>query len=367
MVKKSAWILIAAAATAIADPSPVAAQSSCQVIYQTATRNRSSDYNQQSMMLSIYDEYCAADGSLREKKIDTSADLVIKQIPVKFTGNYADTRQAFSNFCKKHNEERRSGSLTISERDSVVTDALRLFNECEQVRNSNVNIQITPSDDSIQFNFKLTANDKLSIMGFQASANISCILNESPTDDKQQPEKGLKLTTDFVKKVTTNFAVLCTRAAIKSDKPDGELRYAASSISIVTDKGTIGASLPVTQVFDYVTAKEVDTRFRALQDELAKARQSQAADVLTSLELSVQPQEIDEAKPRVRAECREGYTLIAPICTIQGGRGASSSYMNTYVKIDPTGKQYVECEGGPRFGGSVLNAQALCARPKPKR
>jgi hypothetical protein len=86
--------------------------------------------------------------------------------------------------------------------------------------------------------------------------------------------------------------------------------------------------------------------------------------VLERLDLDIQNASVKDGEP---FGCKDGYTLIAPLCEFDPKPNASSSGSVMEVQfVEKDGKRMATCKAGWVFGpGGSATKRALCARPKP--
>lgn len=128
-LRKSAITLACAAATTVAHSQQI---SQCTGL--AATLKEYNISNQSSAFLnSTFDQYCEQSGEAKSSSGGVGLDVVIKAIPIKFTGNYGTTAEGFKNFCKAYASVINQVDRKYSYDERVASRALDTIDSCVRI------------------------------------------------------------------------------------------------------------------------------------------------------------------------------------------------------------------------------------------
>lgn len=151
------WRSIGSALAMIGAVSAFKEATACDAVYENATRNIMFDESSFSSLHAIYDRHCSLEGHLRNSSQSAGLDVVVRAIPVKFTGSASSSSQAMSNFCRDYRATRFSSSYQKIVSSAVVVEALDRYNECRRIKSNGVLITHTFVDPgAINFNIELS-------------------------------------------------------------------------------------------------------------------------------------------------------------------------------------------------------------------
>lgn len=273
------WTSMVAAALSIVGSNVAIAN--CEAVYQSATRDLVIDKDDRSSLHTIFDQYCDTRGNTRSRSAGVGIEAVIKSIPVSFTGNYSDAETGMSNFCRNYQEVRFSTESRHITRNTVVTDALRYYNECQIITSRGVTItHIEAGEGDIIFNFNFRDREtRFQIQGVSAGPNVSCG-STSIFRDGNWRTVNRQTRSDIV----NNSSLSCTRTPIRQAE---NTIYPVSWIGIATNLGSYTVKLQPNTIIGGQSAAALHDQVTALSQasdraNTAIARQQAEIGALTA-------------------------------------------------------------------------------------
>lgn len=234
------------------------AADNCRRVYENAVRNVSVDTDDSTSLISIFDEHCENNGSVRSSTTEVKADVVIKKVPVKFWGSHQGSRERFQNFCKTYQAERFSQENQSRYRNEVVTRALELFNQCEALSIQGVQIAHYENVSDVVVDFSMRRGIDFEIQGV-STVNAQCGV---VTGDA--PRRVLNKETSFKPPANTNFGMICTRTE-RQDRD--KIVYDPATVTIASNFGPYTISLWKEEVWGPPLASVHAREFSKITDE----------------------------------------------------------------------------------------------------
>jgi hypothetical protein len=236
------------------------AEADCDAVYQTATRDLVIDNEDRSTLFTLYDNYCDSKGSTSKTSAGIGLDVVIKAIPISFTGNYGNSSEAVSNFCRNYQRVRYSNDNRQITRNTVVVEALKNYNDCKKIISQGVNIShavVGLGDVIISFE-KKDAVTQFEVQSVSLGPNITCSSTSLFLDSKWH---AVDEKTHAV--VKGNASIACKRAAIGTT----EKVYPKSWIGVSTNVGAYSISLLPDSIIGGETASNLGAEIGSLKSK----------------------------------------------------------------------------------------------------
>jgi hypothetical protein len=197
-------------------------------------------------------------------------EAVLKQIPVKFTGKYDNTQQAFENFCRNYTSiVVQKNSFSLYE-ERIVRRAYDSFDNCVKLVSQGVSItHEIVSGTALNFFLAPAAQKPISISGVVTSANVTCSGNV-PTD-KGLSFQPLKPDSSF-KVADIPFSFVCTRTG-SADNNTHTTTFEEGSVQVLTNWGNYTAVWPQDRVLAQASAQAIATEFDNLRQTISAVDQ----------------------------------------------------------------------------------------------
>jgi len=213
-----------------------AADADCDAVYLTGTRDLVIDNEDRSSLYTIYDNYCDSKGNVNKTTAGIGIDAVVKAIPISFTGNYGNSSEAISNFCRNYQNVRYASDNRQITKNTVVVEALKNYNECKKIVSSGVNIShaiVGLGGVIISFE-KKDAVTQFEVQGVSLGPAITCGSTSLSSDNRWHSVDERTRAT-----VKGNASIVCKRT------PQGEPEriYPMSWIGVSTNVGAYTISL----------------------------------------------------------------------------------------------------------------------------
>lgn len=245
----------------------------CSAVYQTATRNLNINENSYSSLNTVFDAYCSASGEKKSKNKTIGVDAIISQIPIKFSGTSGSAEERFNNFCSTYKDVRFTTSASSSYSNQVVVDALRAFNQCEEILRRNINIiYASPNDLSSVFSFQFGTNTSYELQGVTTDKGLSCSVVD---EDK----KSIPANKDSYLTFKRNFTVSCEREG--SPKASGGTYYPRTGVVFGSNHGPYSMMFPAQEIEDVEFATALEQRMKAIENHVSAIKESTDQSIKT--------------------------------------------------------------------------------------
>lgn len=282
------WIITASMLAMTSDA--IAQANNCPVVYENATRNLNVSESSFSSMNVIFDEYCSSDASKKSKSGSVAAEAVVKKVPFKFSGSAANAEEKLSNFCRNYRDTRYSTASSSSSSDQVVVEALRAFNQCEEIARRNIFISfVSPNNISSVFSFQFGNNVSYQLQGVTTDRNIACTTLHPETNNE------ITLTPSTYFSFSRNFSVSCVRSP--EQLTSGAKYYPRTGVTFASNHGPYFISFPAEEIADGEFASRIEARLVAIEANAETIRnESKQRDVDLGAELKSETAKLNSIK-----------------------------------------------------------------------
>ncbi len=280
---------------------------------------------------SVFDNYCEASGSMKAASAGFGIDTVVKAIPIKFTGSYANNEEAMKNFCKNYSSTTAIQERTFSYKEKIASKALETVSDCLRLQ-SQEKVIITHdivNRDRSTFFLKSSLDKKIKLSGVAVTGPVKCT---GQIDRKSTPFND---STNVTVSNSQNF--ICTRTpSLNAQKVK---IYDESTISVATDLGNYNVFWPQDELVPEEMASKIGLDIVRMQGKL---------DTLTSRITENERQTKEEIKSNFatnvinNAACIAGWPCILPAhdsCVSKGFMGSS------VYATGPNGEAHIACFG----------------------
>lgn len=314
------------------------AQQTCQAVYQNAVRNIDLNTRQTVQASDLFDQHCETNGSTKSSSLSVGLEATVKQIPVKFSLGSGSASEKLQTFCKTFASTNFERSDSYSFQSNVVTESLRLLNQCLEIEKSGVRASHVVNGQTsvtVRFDFE---TDKQQVMlrsvtyDEKAATCTTTGINGSPTVVNSKLRQVL---------LQRSFAIVCRRTP--TQLTNGTLVYKPLELSVDTNFGPYTVSLQGDQVYAYALA----SRNQAMVNSLKQEKSQLTANVATLKAQQAQTAAaLDQANSRIAGVVVDAYTVVqgqgaTVACPQDGGN------INTYMS---------QICANRRFGGFRLIA-----------
>lgn len=214
------------------------AQSSCAGVYADSTRNIDAVSKQASEYSYIYSTHCEANGSLRSSSSGQDLSVAYAGIEVGWKGTKAEAEQKMQNFCKSRQSEYNKASSYLAVSNTVVTEALKSFNQCKALEVNSVFMSHYADQTSLIIRGNLNpATTKVDIQAVLYDEALGTC--QSTSIRPPRPVRVDATMNAFTAKGP--FSITCKRLGVKTEA--GETKYPRFEVSLATNHGTYGVTL----------------------------------------------------------------------------------------------------------------------------
>ncbi|MCD0161807.1 hypothetical protein IHN63_10870 [Deinococcus sp. 6YEL10] len=250
-------------------------QAACEVVYSDSVRNISSETKRSVEANSLFDQHCSASGEVKSSGMGIDFSAVVKNIPVKLGINTSNSSEAMQQFCKIYQTSDYAQLDVSSFNSSVVTDALKLYNQCKVLEGNNVKAShVTAGTRAVTFSFDFDKN-KVNVVFDHIQFDTSLA---KCTSTAFNPLGFPSVISPKTRRSTISrpFSVTCVRIPQKT--PNGN-RYPPVSIEISTNFGPYVVNLPGDQEYSYQVASKALAQINLLKSQVTKLNTDKIQDV----------------------------------------------------------------------------------------
>jgi hypothetical protein len=231
-------------------------ESIAKTLKEYSISTSSSDY-----LNSVFDQYCEQSGESKAATFNSSADVIIKAVPVKFTGDATATDQRVKNFCKNYSAYISSSERKFTYDEKIASRALDTLDKCMQL-SATKGVLITHAvvnKSAINFFMQASATKPIAFSGLTSTGAVTCTGQIEGKLQTFGPNTSLKIS------ATQN--IMCTR---KSRKQGNNDVFDEATISLATDEGPAYSVLwPRDERLSEDMASEIARSLDGLSGELA--------------------------------------------------------------------------------------------------
>ena len=150
-------------------------ESACTELITSGLKQYSIKTESSSYLTSVYDRYCEQSGSTKSSGLGLGLDLVVKAVPVKFTGNYSSNEEAMRNFCKNYQAHSEGQSAQETYEEKIVDRAYDSFDACVAIAATGVIVKHTVRDfNNFDFYVAPGFSHPVTLRGVQVPGNVVC-------------------------------------------------------------------------------------------------------------------------------------------------------------------------------------------------
>ena len=129
-----------------------------------------------SYLNSVFDNYCEASGSKRSSSAYVGIDVVVKAIPIQFTGATANAEEAMKSFCKNYASSSSLQERKFTYEERIASKALDTVSDCLRLQTQGVTItHDIVNRETAAFFLKSSVEQKISLTGVSLSSSVACV------------------------------------------------------------------------------------------------------------------------------------------------------------------------------------------------
>ena len=207
---------------------------------------------------SAFDQYCDQSGSTKASGGGIGLDMVIKAIPIKFTGSYSSTEEGFRNFCKNYSSVATAAERKFSYEEKIATKSLETIDSCLRIAATGAVVtHEIPNAKSVVFYLQSGSATKLELKGLFPTPDDGVLC-------KSQVDGQLKnITEETYTKVEPSISISCSRTA--KAQSSGVKTYEEQVITLATNLGNYTVFLPQDERMPIDMAQNISNRVDKLE------------------------------------------------------------------------------------------------------
>lgn len=250
----------------------------CRTIVTDGLREYSIKTDSKAYLNSVFDKYCDSNGSVRSSSFGLGLDVVVKAIPISFSGSYSSNEEAVKNFCRNYSSVSSSRSDTTSYQEKIVQRAYESFDQCIALAQTGVIIRhAVRSLESLDFYVAPGFSRPVTIKGIKTSNNIEC-RGQDPNSTNSK-EQVFNLSTRISLQDNKTLNLICDRQSRVG--ANGEKIYDEGTVTLLTDivpSGNYGAFVPRDLTLPETRAAEIERILSGLAVDNLSLRQKLDAE-----------------------------------------------------------------------------------------
>ena len=232
--------------------------STCQGVYADAVRNVDVSSRLLVEQSSIFTQHCEANGSLKSSSSKLDLAIPVKTVTAKVGLSQEQTQQEMQQFCKTYSDARYRYENTFRMSNTVVTDALRSYNQCIELEQKNVRIVHTANTSSMAVRVVFNPSTDVVVVN-------SVQYDESTATCTSNIGKGGTRPITFktgTLKANAPFAISCSRKPEVTS--DGTRKFPRLEFLLSTNQGDYTVALPTEEMLNYDLASKNRTAIETL-------------------------------------------------------------------------------------------------------
>jgi hypothetical protein len=234
----------------------------CRAMVTDAAHSISLSTTSNAYYISIFKNYCNADGSANQTAIDASGSAIIDAIPVGLKGNFSDAKSQWSQFCSKEQSIAAGSSDTYDYQSLVVSQALTSANECLKILSDHAYLLTykVMTADTMVVNFGIPSGQSIVIHGVKADSNVTCTGSDLTNGGSFTYKEGVGQTINASQGSTS---VTCIRAPFTN--VGSSPYYKEAAVEVDTNVGQLNIFWPKETVLPLTAASQIQKEIAALQ------------------------------------------------------------------------------------------------------
>ena len=215
--------------------------------------------------ISIYKNFCYADGSTNQSAIDASGSAIIQAVPIALKGSSSDSHSQWSHFCSTEQGVASASSSTYDYESLVVSQALSSANQCLKILSDHAYTMtykiMTP--DTLVVNFGIPSGQSITIHGVTADSNITCTGSDLRHGGSFAYKQGVG---QEISASQGSTSISCTRAAFSNigNTP----YYKEAAVEVDTNVGQMNIFWPKETVLPLTAASQIQGELAGLVGQI---------------------------------------------------------------------------------------------------
>lgn len=248
----------------------------CKAMVTDAAHSVSLNTADSSYFVSIYNNYCYADGSTNQAAVNATGSAIVDAIPL--TAGFAgtDNMSKFMNFCKNYQSIAAGTSNSLVYQSAVVGKSLEAANECLSIvtgHGMSLSYQVsTPT--TLLINITVPGGQTMVVQGISADTGVACI-----GPDLAHPGQTITYNTGTGQTLPGgSTTITCNRQPFST--AGGQTMYAAASVAVSSSVGPLNIYWPQDSAFPLLTASQIQSSLNAVTAQVQQLQTATSFDNL---------------------------------------------------------------------------------------
>lgn len=238
----------------------------CRAMVTDAAHSISLSTTSSAYYVSIFKNYCNADGSANQSAIAATGSAIIDAIPITLKGSANDASSQWHQFCSTE-QSVAAGSLdTYDYQSLVVSQALTSANECLKILSDHAYLLTykVMTADTMVVNLGIPSGQAIVIHGVKADTNVTCTGSDLTHGGTFAYKEGVGQT---INASAGSTSITCVRQPFTN--VGSTPFYKEAAVEVDTNVGQMNIFWPKETVLPLTTASQIQQEIAALQSSLA--------------------------------------------------------------------------------------------------
>jgi hypothetical protein len=217
------------------------------------------DSSSSSYLNAVFTQHCQTDGSRKSAGAGLGIDAVVKAIPIKFTGNYSNSSEAMTSFCKAYSSQTFTSAASDSYKETISLKALETIGQCNMLQAGGYTVSHQVANvESANFYLRSSVTQAFEMQGVSTTGGAIC---EGLVDGKKRSfDSALNV------KIKATLSFSCKRTGLVKERVTS---YPESIVTVLTNQGNYSLFWPRDERQSEDMAVKIDKRITSIEGDLA--------------------------------------------------------------------------------------------------
>ena len=248
----------------VAAPTGNAQSDVCKAMVTNAATNVNLNTADNSYYISLYNNFCYADGSTNAAAVNTKGSAIVDAIPITGSLTATDNMSKFTNFCTNYKSIAAGTSSTIVYQSAVVGKSLDAANQCLAIitgHGMSLSYQVsTPT--TLLINLTVPGGQTMVVQGISADPGVACV-----GPDLAHPGTTITYGVGVGQNLPGgSTTITCNRPVFSTI--GSQTMYAAASVDVSTSVGTLNINWPQDAALPLLTANQIQASINGMTSQI---------------------------------------------------------------------------------------------------
>jgi hypothetical protein len=248
----------------------------CKAMVTNAATNVNLNTADNSYYVSLYNNFCYADGSTNQAAVNSKGSAIVDAIPITGSLSANDNMTKFTNFCTNYKSVAAGSSNSFVYQSAVVGKSLDAANQCLAIvtgHGMSLSYQVsTPT--TLLINITVPGGQTMVVQGISADTGVTCV-----GPDLQHTGKTISYGVGVGQTLSGGSSTItCTRIPFSSI--GGQTMYSAMSVAVSSSVGPLNIYWPQDSALPLLTATQIQAAINGVTSQLQQLQTATAFDNL---------------------------------------------------------------------------------------